>query len=125
MTSKERAALRAKANSEDALFQIGKGGLSDSLLKQTEDALKARELIKLRVLLESTPISAREAADSIAATLGAEVVQVIGGVIVLYRFNPELHKDEKKKPAVKPKSKQQPMPDIRRAGKPNAKRIKH
>ncbi len=56
MTGKERAAWRAKANSLEPLFQIGKGGISDALIKQTDDALRARELIKLKVLLESSPV---------------------------------------------------------------------
>ncbi len=100
MTSKERAALRAQANSIDVLFQIGKGGISETLIEQTNDALKARELIKLKVLTETSPVSTREAADEIAAKTGSDVVQVIGGVIVLYKENPELHI---KKPKAKPK----------------------
>lgn len=51
MTGKERAALRAQANGLVPLFQVGKGGISDALIKQTDDALEARELIKLKVLL--------------------------------------------------------------------------
>ncbi len=101
MTGKERAAWRAKANHLEPLFQIGKGGINDALLKQTDDALRARELIKLKVLLESSPISVRQAADEIAAATGAEVIQVIGGVIVLYRESPEL----KEKAAQKEKNK--------------------
>ncbi len=101
MTGKERAAWRAKANGLEPLFQIGKGGINDALLKQTDDALRARELIKLKVLLESSPVTPREAADRIAADLGADVIQVIGGVIVLYRESPEL----KEKAAQKEKNK--------------------
>lgn len=106
MTGKERAAFRAAANHLEPLFQIGKGGLSDALIKQTDDALRARELIKLKVLLESSPITTREAADKIAAAVGAEVIQVIGGVIVLYRESPELkekalQKEKNKKKAAK------------------------
>ena len=55
MTSKERASWRAKANQLEPLFQSGKGGVSEALIKQTDDALRARELIKIRVLLETTP----------------------------------------------------------------------
>lgn len=102
MTSKERAALRGQANGLDVLFQIGKGGVGDALVAQTDDALRARELIKLRVLTETSPVSARDAADELAAKTGADVVQVIGGVIVLYRYSKELH-EEKKKPAAKAK----------------------
>ena len=101
MTGKERAAWRAKANGLEPLFQIGKGGINDALMKQTDDALRARELIKLKVLLESSPITPREAADMISAALGADVIQVIGGVIVLYRESPEL----KEKAAQKEKNK--------------------
>lgn len=96
MTSKERAELRAQANSLDVLFQVGKGGISDALIEQTDGALRTRELIKLRVLTETSPITAREAAESLAASTSAEVVQVIGGVMVLYRYNPDLHKKPKK-----------------------------
>ena len=99
MTSKERAALRAQANSLDVLFHVGKGGVGDTLIAQTIDALRARELIKLKVLTETSPVSVREAADELAAATNAEVVQVIGGVMVLYRYNPKLH--EKKKIPVK------------------------
>ena len=101
MTSKERAALRARANGLDVLFQVGKGGLSDALVEQTDGALRTRELIKLRVLTETSPLSAREAAEVLAAATNAEVVQVIGGVMVLYRYNPKLHEEKKKIPVKK------------------------
>ena len=99
MTSKERAALRAQANPLEVLFQVGKGGISDALIEQTDGALRTRELIKLRVLTETSPVTPREAAEALAEATGAEVVQVIGGVMVLYRLNPKLH--EKKKIPVK------------------------
>lgn len=101
MTGKERAAFRAKANSLEPLFQIGKGGMSDAFIKQTDDALRARELIKLKVLLESSPVTPREVANELAEKTGADVIQVIGGVIVLYRESPEL----KEKAAQKEKNK--------------------
>lgn len=106
MTGKERAAFRAQANHLEPLFQVGKGGMSDALIKQTDDALRARELIKVKVLLESSPITPRETADALAAATGAEVIQVIGGVIVLYRESPELkekalRKEKNKKKAAK------------------------
>ena len=106
MTGKERAAFRAQANHLEPLFQVGKGGMSDALIKQTDDALRARELIKVKVLLESSPITPRETADELAKATGAEVFQVIGGVIVLYRESPELkekalQKEKNKKMAAK------------------------
>ncbi len=101
MTSKERAAFRAQANALEPLFHIGKSGMNEGVIRQTDDALRARELIKVKVLLESSPITPREAADELANALGAEVIQVIGGVIVLYRESPEL----KEKAAQKEKNK--------------------
>ena len=84
LTSKQRAQLRGIANSYETIFQIGKGGINDQLIKQIDDALTARELIKLRVL-ETAPVSVREAADETARKVDADVVQVIGTRFVLYR----------------------------------------
>ena len=83
LTSKQRAALRKAANPISPVFQIGKGGIDKTLIKATADCLAARELIKLR-LLETSPETAREAADALAAATGADVVQVIGGTVVLF-----------------------------------------
>lgn len=101
MTSKERAQLRAQANGLEPLFQIGKGGMSDALVAQTADALRKRELIKVKVLLESAPESPREFADKLAEATGSEVVQVVGGSIVFYKENPDKDNEEKKKKPVK------------------------
>jgi RNA-binding protein len=84
LTSKQRAQLRGMANGYDTIFQIGKGGINDQLIKQIDEALTARELIKLRVL-ETSPVSSREAADETANKVGADVVQVIGTRFILYR----------------------------------------
>ncbi len=110
MTSKERAALRAQANSLEPLFQIGKGGMSEALVDQTADALRKRELIKLKVLLESAPESPREFADKLAEATGSEVVQVVGGSIVLYKENPDKDNEEKKK---KPAKKGKPLSKVK------------
>lgn len=88
MTSKQRAYLRAMANTLEAIIHVGKGGMSDTIVKQAEDALTARELIKGKVL-ETAPASAREAAEELATATGAAVVQVIGRTFVLYRPAPE------------------------------------
>ncbi len=96
MTSKERAGLRSQANSLEALFQVGKGGISDALVKQTDDALTARELIKIKVLRETCPDPVRTVAEELAKRTGSEVVSVIGGVMIFYRYNPKLHE---KKPS--------------------------
>lgn len=84
LNSRQRAQLRGLANSLDTIFQIGKGGVTENTVKQVDDALEARELIKLRVL-ETSPVSAREAADEIAEKTQSDVVQVIGTRFVLYR----------------------------------------
>ena len=101
MTSKERAALRAQANTLEPLFQIGKGGMSDALVEQTADALRKRELIKLKVLLESAPETPREFAEKLAEATASDVVQVVGGSIVLYKENPDKDNETKKKKPVK------------------------
>ena len=88
MTSKQRAYLRSLANPLQPIVYVGKGGLSDTIEKQADDALTARELVKGKVL-ESAPDTAREAAEALAQAVNAEVVQVIGRVFVLYRRNDE------------------------------------
>jgi RNA-binding protein len=97
MTSKERASWRAKANSLEPIIQIGKEGISDNLIMQIDDTLDARELIKIRVHLETAPKTPKELAQELAVALDAEVIQVIGGVIVLYREADEERIAEKKK----------------------------
>ncbi|MBQ7202608.1 MAG: ribosome assembly RNA-binding protein YhbY [Eubacterium sp.] len=97
MTSKERAAWRAKANSLEPIIQIGKEGISDNLIAQIDDTLDVRELLKIRVHLETSPKTPKELANELASALGAEVIQVIGGVIVLYREADEARIMEKKK----------------------------
>ncbi len=86
MTSKDRASLRGLANKEPALFQVGKGGISAEIIKQVEDALVARELIKLSVL-ETSPQTARDVADEIAKNTDSDVVAVVGRKIILYKRN--------------------------------------
>lgn len=97
MTSKRRAELRGQANTLEPLFQVGKGGVSDALIAQTSDALRAHELIKLKVLLESAPDTPRNIAEEIAAKTDSQVVQVIGGAMIFYKENPELRQKEAEK----------------------------
>ena len=88
LNSRQRAQLRGMANRLETIFQVGKGGVSDNLIKQVDEALTVRELIKLRTL-ETSPEGAREAAERIAEAVKADVVQVIGSRFVLYRPCPE------------------------------------
>jgi RNA-binding protein len=85
-TSKQRAYLRSLAANIDTILMVGKGGLSPELIKQADDALTARELIKGKVL-ETSPLMPKEAAQRIAADTGSEVVHVIGTKFVLFRRN--------------------------------------
>lgn len=84
MTSKQRAYLRGLANSIDAIFQIGKSGISDNLINQLNDALEARELIKITVL-ENAPDSVRPIAEEIAERTNSTLVQTIGSKVTLYK----------------------------------------
>ena len=88
LNSRQRAQLRGLANGIETIFQIGKGGVGDQLVKQVDEALAVRELIKVRTL-ESSPESARQAAELVAGRVGADVVQVIGARFVLYRQSKE------------------------------------
>ena len=100
ITSKQRAFLRSMANPLDTILMIGKDGMSADIIRQADDALTARELIKGKVL-ETAGITARQAADELAAPLSAEVVQVIGGKFVLDRKNQKEPKIILPKPAKK------------------------
>jgi len=84
LTSKQRAYLRGLANRMEPILHAGKGGVSDAMIKQADDALEARELIKGKVL-ETAPATAREVAEDIAARVNAQVVQVVGRTFVLFR----------------------------------------
>jgi len=93
LNSRQRAQLRGLANSIDTIIHIGKDGIGENLIKQANDALEARELIKGKVL-ENSMLSAREGADELARATRSQVVQVIGTKFVLYR---ETHSKEKVK----------------------------
>lgn len=84
LNSRQRAQLRGMANSYETILQIGKGGITDNTVKQVNDALEARELIKLRIL-ETCPTTVRETADSLANSTDSDVVQVIGTRFILYK----------------------------------------
>ena len=100
LTSKQRSQLRGIAAGEDTIIQIGKGGITDSVIASVNTALKARELVKGKVL-ENSMLTAREACDELSEACKAEQVQVIGTKFVLYKRNDKepkivLVKDKKK-----------------------------
>lgn len=91
LNSKQRAQLRGMASTEDTILQVGKNGIIDTLVIQVNDALRARELIKMKVQ-DGAMLSAAEAANELAEKTASEVVQVIGNKFVLYKRN---HKEPK------------------------------
>lgn len=88
ITSKQRAYLRGLGQSCPAIMQIGKGGLSENLIKTVSDALEARELIKLTVL-ENSGEEPRDVLTRLCDALGADGVACVGRKIVLYRESKE------------------------------------
>ena len=94
LNGRQRAQLRGLANGIDTIVQVGKGGITDNLLKQVDDALKARELIKGRVL-DNTLLSSREVCDELCKALRAEPVQTIGSKFVIYRENHDIPKEKR------------------------------
>ena len=97
MTSKERARLRAEANTLDPIFQIGKEGITDAVIAQLEDTFNTRELFKIKVHLETSPETPKELAAKIAEATRCEIIQVIGGTIVVFRINLILRQKEAEK----------------------------
>ena len=84
LTGKQRSYLKGIANNLDPIFQVGKNGITENLIKQVDDALEKREIIKMNVLNNSL-LDAKEVAMSLAEETNAEFVQSIGNRLVLYR----------------------------------------
>ena len=100
LTGKERAALRAEAHHLRPSVHIGHQGLTDAIRGSLDDALRTHELVKVQ-LVKRAEVSIKEAANDLAESLGAEVVQVIGRTTTLYRENEELDHRSGKPPAWK------------------------
>ena len=94
LTSTRRAELRAEANKIPAIIQIGKIGIEENLVKQVDDALESRELIKIKAL-DTAPSEAGEIAGELAALTGADIVQIVGRTIVLWRKSTKQDKNKK------------------------------
>lgn len=84
MTSKQRAYLRGLANTINPIFQIGKAGISDETIKQLNNALEARELIKINVL-ETAPENVKNLGEQIAISTNSVFIQKVGNKITLYK----------------------------------------
>jgi len=104
LTSKERAELRAQANTLETTLMVGKDGVTESVIAEAENQLTARELVKGKVL-ENAFLSPREVSDAICEATGAEGVACIGTKFVIYRFSEKLREERnqtgraKRKPA--------------------------
>ena len=92
LTSKERAELRAQANSLETTLIVGKSGVTDTVIGEAENQLTARELVKGKVL-EGALMSPREVSDAICEATGADGVAVIGTKFVIYRFSEKLQEE--------------------------------
>lgn len=88
LTGKQKRFLRAKAHHLQAIFQVGKGGVNDNLIKQVVDALEARELIKIS-MLQNCDEAIETVVEKLVAGANAELVQTIGHTIVLYKESRE------------------------------------
>ena len=89
LSGKEKAALRAEAHHLTAIVHVGKDGVSPALIQSLDDALRTRELVKIQ-LGRTVEEKARDLAYALAAEVQADVIQVIGKTITLYRQNPDI-----------------------------------
>src|ERR1051325_822351 len=89
LSSKARAALRAEAHHLAVTVHVGHQGLTDAVRQSLDDAMRTRELVKIQ-FSRNDDVSVKDAANDLARTMGADVVQVIGRTATLYRENPEL-----------------------------------
>lgn len=92
LTSKERADLRARANALETTLMVGKGGVTEAVIAETENQLTTRELVKGKVL-EGAMMTPREVCDELCEATGADGVAVIGTKFVIYRFSEKLQQE--------------------------------
>ena len=127
LTSKERAELRAQANSLETTLMVGKGGVTEAVIAEAENQLDTRELVKGKVL-EGAMMTAREVCDEICEATGADGVAVIGTKFVIYRFSEKLQQQRnqtgraKKKPT--PVSKSNPVRKGAKARRDAARKVR-
>lgn len=88
LTGKQKRYLRSKAHHLTPIFQIGKSGITEEMLKQINEALVKRELFKIS-LLQNTMVTPQEAAEMIEEKLDANVVQIIGKILVVFKASPK------------------------------------
>lgn len=88
LTGKQKRFLRAKAHHLNPIFQVGKGGVNENMIKQISEALEVRELLKISIL-QNCEEDRTDVAENLASGTKAELVQVIGNTIVLYKESKE------------------------------------
>ena len=127
LTSKERAELRAQANSLETTLMVGKDGVTENVVAEADKLLTARELVKGKVL-ESALMSAREVSDAICEATGADGVACVGNKFVIYRFSEKCQEERNQTGRAKrkatPKSKADPVGKGMRARRAAAKKVR-
>ena len=127
LTSKQRAELRAQANTLETTLMVGKDGVTDAVVAEAENLLIARELVKGKVL-ESALMSAREVSDAICEATGADGVSCVGNKFVIYRFSEKCQAERNATGRAKrketPKSKSDPVRKGAKARRDAAKKVR-
>ena len=127
LTSKERAELRAQANSLETTLIVGKEGVTETVISEADTQLTARELIKGKVL-ESAFMSPREVSDAICEATGADGISCVGSKFVIWRFSEKCQEERNQTGRAKrketPKSKADPMGKGMRARKAAARKVR-
>ncbi len=127
LTCKERAELRAQANSLETTLMVGKGGVTEAVIAEAETQLTARELVKGKVL-EGAMMTPREVCDAICEETGADGVSVIGTKFVIYRFSEKLQQERNQTGRAKrkstPVSKMNPVRKGAKARREAAKKVR-
>ena len=127
LTSKQRAELRAQANSIDTTLMVGKDGVTEAVIAEAERLLTARELIKGKVL-ETALMSAREVSDELCQATGAEGISCVGSKFVIWRFSEKCQEERNQTGRAKrkevPKSKADPVGKGARARRAAAKKVR-
>ena len=127
LTSKERAQLRAQANTLDTTLMVGKNGITDTLIAEADNQLTARELVKGKVL-EGAFLTPREACDAICEATGADGVSCVGYKFVIYRFSEKCQAERNATGRAKrketPKSKMDPVRKGAKARRDAAKKVR-
>ncbi len=127
LTSKERAELRAQANTIDTTLIVGKDGVTENVIAEAENLLTARELVKGKVL-ETALMSAREVSDAICEATGADGISCVGYKFVIWRFSEKCQEERNETGRAKrkatPKSKADPVGKGMRARKAAARKVR-